>query len=657
MLINESTINKIFNSEKILSIKKSQDKKDLSLYTEIIPMYDIYSDSIYPISNINLYYRLVNSHYRFINDEIKQWIINKLNKTTDIKIKEKCIRNLKIIDCYDLALLEKTSYETLYRYSPDLGLSISICKRNSFNPFSKHLSPYYSKKELIKLGMNNGLINNINPSNLVDKALHYKICKKVSKNDISYETIQNHMNNIINNKSIAWVVFYSMTGSYLFNKILRESLPINKYLHDGLLKIIDTMNNSTLPNNYYFYRFVWDDNYIKNLKIGQVFNDIGFISTTRDPFYSPGIKMNFGLILIRINIPKNTNGVGLLIENFSMFPKEEEFIIKPNSKLKLISKDVDTKYLHIDEKFEKLIKKKYEFDLITVNSIPKLKIIDDTNIPEISINTIKLYGNNRLELFNNFYSKCDESGQFRYNNLIFIAQWFDSTSSYQHLYFNKTKDGIIFTYYKNGYPLISIECGETLVINYIRSKCYYDIWEEIDIDKIIAEFGNLFGYSDAIVYFTFKNFTEFSSNYNNNLEFLPINLYCDTIYSYIKNKKIIKNSKYYKYEYGFWKIDKNIKTNIPKEILEKLPKDLYLIKTWGELFIIIVEKHFYLYNRMEDWFNTFLENMLKEPYYIFNIAAYLKSIGRNVISRPRFMHTTTIDRGDLFRLVYDNVDR
>lgn len=657
MLINESTINKIFNSEKILSIKKSQDKKNLSLYTEIIPMYDIYSDSIYPISNINLYYRLVNSHYRFINDEIKQWIINKLNKTTDPNIKEKCIRNLKIIECYDLTLLEKTSYETLYRFSPDLGLSISICKRNSFNPFSKHLSPYYSKKELIKLGMNNRLINNINPSNLVDKALHYKICKKVSKNDISYETIQNHMNNIINNKAIAWVVFYSMTGSYLFNKILRESLPINKYLYDGLLKIINTMNNSTLPNDYYFYRFVWDDNYIKNLKIGQVFNDIGFISTTRDPFYSPGIKMNFGLILIRINIPKNTNGVGLLIENFSMFPKEEEFIIRPNSKLKLISKDVDTKYFHIDEKFEKLIKKKYEFDLITVNSIPKLKIIEDSNIPEISINTIKLYGNNRLELFNNFYSKCDESGQFRYNNLIFLAQWFDSTSSYQHLYYNKTKDGIIFTHYKDGYPLISIECGETLVINYIRSKCYYDTWEEIDIDKIIAEFGNLFGYSDAKVYFTFKNFTEFSSNYNNNLEFLPINLYCDTIYNYIKNKKIIKNSKYYKYEYGFWKIDKNIKTNIPKEIIEKLPKDLYLIKTWGELFIIIVEKYFYLYSRMEEWCNTYLENMLKEPYYIFNIASYLKSIGHNVISRPRFMHTTTIDRGDLFRLVYENVDR
>ena len=51
---------------------------------------------------------------------------------------------------------------------------------------------------------------------------------------------------------------------------------------------------------------------------GDVFQDNGFISTTRDPFYSPGIKMDFGLILIRINIPMRIKGSGLLMENFSI---------------------------------------------------------------------------------------------------------------------------------------------------------------------------------------------------------------------------------------------------------------------------------------------------------------------------------------------------
>jgi len=666
MTINDTIIKAIFNKE--IPDKKycnKENKIKLSEYTDIIPMYDIYSDSIYPIAAIDLYYRLVKCHYRFINDEIKQWIENKLKKITDTKIKQKCINNLNIISCYDLTILEKTSYETLYRYSPNLGLSISICKRNSFNPFSYHLSPYYTKNELIKLGMNNRLIKNISPSNLIDKSLHYKICKKVSKNDISYNTINQHMLSIIDNNAIGWIGFYSMTGSYIFNKILRESLPIHQYMYDGLVKIIDTMNLVNLPKDYYFYRFVWDDDYIMDLKIGQTFIDRGFISTTRDPFYSPGIKMDFGLILIRINVPKNIEGNGLLIENFSMFPKEEEFLIKPNSKLKLISKDENTKYYHIDQKFENLIKKKYEFDLITSTKLPKLNIINDNEIPAISLDTIILDGKSRISLFTSFYELCDDFGQFLYNDMIFIAQWFDSTSSYQHLYYNKTKDGMIFTHYKNGYPLLSIECGDEMVVNYIQSKCYYDNItlddNNIVVDRIVALYGKIFGYNQAIIYFEYSNFTKFSSNYteiesDTKLPFLSIQLYCKTIYDYIKNNTIVTNSKYYKYEYGFWKIDKLIKKIVPSDIIDKLPKDIK-VKTWEDLYITIVEKYFYLYNKMEEWFNNYLEDIFKKPYYIFNIASYLKSIGYDVIDRPNFKHTTMIDRGDMFRLVFDETVR
>jgi proliferating cell nuclear antigen PCNA len=96
--------------------------------------------------------------------------------------------------------------------------------------------------------------------------------------------------------------------------------------------------------------------------------------------------MDFGLVLIKINIPKNMKGVGLLIENFSMFPKEEEFLIQPFSKLKLKAKDDKTNYYHINEKFEKLIKKKYEFDLILNNNelnLKQLKVEPDHKIPLI----------------------------------------------------------------------------------------------------------------------------------------------------------------------------------------------------------------------------------------------------------------------------------
>ena len=40
-----------------------------------------------------------------------------------------------------------------------------------------------------------------------------------------------------------------------------------------------------------------------------------------------------------------------------MFPQEEEFLLAPGSKLKLISKNDNFKYYHINKDFEKKIKK------------------------------------------------------------------------------------------------------------------------------------------------------------------------------------------------------------------------------------------------------------------------------------------------------------
>ena len=99
-----------------------------------------------------------------------------------------------------------------------------------------------------------------------------------------------------------------------------------------------------------------------------------------------------------------------------------------------------------------------------------------------------------------------------------------------------------------------------------------------------------------------------------------------------------------------------IKKIVPSDIIDKLPKDIK-VKTWEDLYITIVEKYFYLYNKMEEWFNNYLEDIFKKPYYIFNIASYLKSIGYDVIDRPNFKHTTMIDRGDMFRLVFDETVR
>jgi hypothetical protein len=143
---------------------------------------------------------------------------------------------------------------------------------------------------------------------------------------------------------------------------------MNEFLLEGINKILNVMKNSpALDNNYFVYRFIWDDSFINKLKIGDTVVDNGFISTTRDPFYSPGLTGKFGLTLIKINIPKNKKGLGLFIENFSLFQKEEEFLLSPFTKLKLLSKDDNFKYYHTNEAFEKLIEKKYEFEYVNTD--------------------------------------------------------------------------------------------------------------------------------------------------------------------------------------------------------------------------------------------------------------------------------------------------
>ena len=62
MKIDKKLIDKIFNGKILL--KNKTDKMKLSEYTIFIPMYDIYSDSIYPIQNINLYLILQKNIYQ-----------------------------------------------------------------------------------------------------------------------------------------------------------------------------------------------------------------------------------------------------------------------------------------------------------------------------------------------------------------------------------------------------------------------------------------------------------------------------------------------------------------------------------------------------------------------------------------------------------------
>lgn len=647
MIINEKLILDIFN----LKIKiKNKDKDKISKYQDLIPMYDIYSQEIYLISKLNIHHRLIESDYRFINNEIYDWLKNLYNKYK--KNKELCKKfkkNLDIIANYNIDILIDTSYKTLYEYSPKLGLLVSICKRKSFNPYIKHLKPYYTKLELIKLGQNMKLIKEIDIENLLNQDFHYKICKKVSSNDVSYDEIKEHTQYIIDNDIISYVTFYSFYGSFLYNKYLRENKLFNTFLHNNMINLLKSFKNSPkLQNNYYLYRFIWDDEFLKDFKIGDYFYDLGFLSTTRDPFYSPGISGNFGLTLLKINIPNNING--LMIENFSLFPNEQEFLLPPNCKLKLISKDDKFKYFHINQAFEDIISKKYEFEYLSYSPLPEIKIKDKYKIID-DLKSYEIHGNDRISMFKNFIS---ESSQIKCTlnnkNYLLICMFFDSTdrSSYNRLYYNKIKDGLLISIYENSYPYLNIECGKELVINYINQFYFYkDTKIELDNEllDIILEFGRIFYYKEAKIFHNFRNFSEFKDTNVDDIS-LYMNFYNHTIYNYAKNKIKYLNMAFVKS--NWYNIENIINSEISDEIKTKYKLNLNKI---SEAIIFIVENRFILYDKFINEISSEFK-INKEIFSTFEIYEKLNNQNRISNFRSNIDYDEEEQLGEDFKLIF-----
>ena len=649
MKIDSEFIKKIFNLK--IKIKNKDDKIKLSKYEELIPMYDIYSQKIYPINKQNIHYRLIDSHYRFINNEIYQWIKNLYDKySKDENLSSRFKYNIDVMDNYDIDTLIETSYKTLYKYSPLLGLLVSICKRNSFHPLIQHLKPYYTKTELIKLGQNMDIIkSDIDPEYLIDQESHYRICKIVSENDVSFDEIKSHHEYIFKSGIISWICFYSWTGSFLFNKYLRNlsnnekknrqiiSNSIDSNYLNGLIKIVKSIEQAPeLKNNYDIYRFIWDDSFLTELKEGDIFVDKGFLSTTRDPFYSPGLNGNFGLVLIKITIPKNKKGVGLFIENFSLFPKEEEFLLPPYAKLQLISKNNKFKYFHTNPEFEKLINRKYEFKLIDIDYSKFYKentqILSNKNI-FYPIEKISINGTDRFDLIKKFIQSYSLNNKINLsmniNNYSFNYQWFDSSdsSSYSKFYWNKIKDGLLLSIFDtNGYPYLNIELGKELVVNFIN-QLYFGAQDKVSssnnqitqsILNLIYHIGRIFYYKSAIIFHNYINFNIFESNYNNEQKiFLSMKLFNESIYQYLKNeKKYLDFDSFINYELGYWYLDEFFNKNISKDIEDKIPFDITSMKTNKDLYIECIERKFNYLEKLNDLID---KNIIKNNYVRYNI--------------------------------------
>lgn len=675
-------------------------KKSLSKVETFTPLYDAYTQNLYIIPRELIYTRVIYDYYRFPDKELIKTLqekekelrikIKKLNKSIpktktddqnsgEYEIKHKVISlsekhhklelMLEFLSSFDIDILQTTYIRLFYFSSNEVGKNITTCIRPSFLPHLKHINPYYTRSELINLALNMELIKPsdqyFSPEHIMD------LCNKVKVNDIDAKTIMDHQRHIIEDNKIGIIQYYSLQGSFFMNQYMRNFVPYeykNELLETNIKSMWELINSAPeFDKSYTLYRFIGDDSYLKHLKIGDVFIDPSFISTTRDPFYQSEVY-KFGFILIKINIPAKEKGVGLCIETYSHFPEEQEIILPPLSKLRLDRKDENTPYYHTDAKFVSKVLTRYEFtyigkEKIRFNNRPSLEknnyLVNFLTLEQIE--TLTIY--EKIKKFTDTY--VNELSQFRTKigekEYDLITERYDSSSVYKTFYASTTNNGFSLYTIQNNYISFLIELGEDNNEPYMYAN-YYFRYAATNPNKEIKDLDFIDFLSRMAYYFQIKNiilYTEYSSCdlgkqlYNHqDIEIYRGGNYCVDFYNYFKSqtkrfqqKKIDIDTTEIKPQFSYYELDR-LRITDPSKVLYKYDKDdLYQIyeksyKTFfkenkynlGDFYVWMVENQCvnlkFLVEKMFRLFNV--NNPFEDDYYIIDALTYLYN--RNLIS-------------------------
>jgi len=435
-------------------------RNELSKLSYKIPLFDYTTKNIYLIDSDDIYIKVTLFNYRFPGARILDLLMNTIKELQTItlpnsewvsKYVEKINKNIKFLSNFNLAILKDTFTNVFLNTNPT-SRELTSCIKPSYLPYQSYQSPYYTKSELISMGLNLNIITDTKkkPWSYPENDLK-QICKSLSEYEINTQMLIYNQLYILYNNAKSYVQYYSLFGSHYFNNYLRnKNSVVDNELDthiDNFLKIIK--NTPPFDSDYEVYRFIESDDYLSNLKIGEVFNENSFISTTRNPFYS--MKDNvFGFILLKIKLKKEIPGIALLMESYSNYPHEQEVLLPP-SKLKLISVDNDFKYYHWNKLAEKKIVKKYVFEYIeplgySIDLYTSKYIKSDSIIMEINFFNQE-YGNNPSESMFNFFNSLTKINLRRFfysvigkNKYKFSAYFLTQNKVYSKFFFLQRSD-------------------------------------------------------------------------------------------------------------------------------------------------------------------------------------------------------------------------
>lgn len=614
-------------------------KKNISKINNKIPLYDIYSKQIYMIFKDNIYDYIIYHSYRFPDTQF-------YNKYID----EPKIINL--LNNFDLKILEQTYVSTFYYYSNKVGKNLTLCIRPSFLPHLHYIKPYYTRSELINIGLNMGIIEPDNiyydkNNNLMD------LCKKVQKNDISSDIILKHQEYIVQSKGIHASIYYTFHGSYFMNKYLRSNNDIqNALIENNILILWKLIKHApAFDKPYWLYRFVDNDEHINKLKINDIYTEKSFISTTRDPFYNND-KYQFGFILIKIKVRPNVPGSALCIETFSKFNLEEEIIFPPKTRLRLVAKDNNCKYYHIDSKFKQNIVTKYEFEFVD-----NLDIHIDVRtiiVPHIYVDFNKLlkqtydYSNFDILVRNFIKTYVNKNYQFQttINNILYtcIIEFYNSDSVYAPYYAIKNKNGLSI-YIQNPKTMntsLVLEIDVNAIhVNYYSKFSYNDAYFDLNTREsitFISSIAYIFGIDKIIIHPHYNSCSDFINSHTTKLNdqvtrILEMHNYRYDFYTYLTTKQqwfdeqLTITAGFFYYELD------SLHYICPTKILSKDDKDtlyqIYInnsnITNITELYVFIVKNHSDKITILESKINKIFKtnNPFIHDYYILKPLEYL----------------------------------
>lgn len=449
--------------------KQEEQKKYISKLKYQIALYDIKSDNLYLIDKSEVYNKVFNENYRFITKKYLDDFISKRKDLLNEKYKNHPFKSnhenkyeyfIAFLKNFDLDIYFNTYIEVLYNIDIK-GEELTLKERPSYAPMKilNHISPYYKKSEIVYYGLNNNIIK----SPIVSNEEINMIYNELKNYEFSFSLLLDHYNFIVENNVFELIQYYSLQSYKTINGYLRFSESKNNYL---LNKLINKINNviynvntksTKFNNDFYVYRFVEDDSYIKDLDINDIFTEKGFLSTTRNPFYKQKSDSSFGWTLLKIKVPKDY--YFLCIETVSMLPYEEEVIFPTNTKMKLVNRDYNCDYYHTDPNVQKKIKKKYEFEIIKDEE--QMEILPEKKIENQKDNNIFIYENiesycvksNTLYGYEDFYVYKNNDGKVFYCfndiNILAIIEVYNNIAYINFTFQEKGKTTYIFDYFKS----------------------------------------------------------------------------------------------------------------------------------------------------------------------------------------------------------------